>query len=566
MFHRLPTVLMRVVGEYAVDRLNVLHTLLNLSSEWRQALEHPSLVSNLRLAFEPGLLDRLGLFAPGIRFIEFPSNTTDEQTRELCALDAPCELNFTDCYFVKGKNFEHIPNQVHTLKLACCRSLTDSGLLNIAHCTSLRHLQLLGCPQITNSGLRVLSNVRNLEFLDLSGCSKLTNDCALSHLSSLKVLKLAHCHRLSEFGFLQPMTKLELLDLSWCSSFDDESSTNLCGLSELRHLNVRGCYRVTDEGLRCVSSLPLTVLNICGCINVSMEQVDLPHTMEELHASGCEHVATLDSLSGLSRLRQLRLDDCIELHDVRALSSLPKLQLLDLTECADVSDLTPLTVATDLRELRLTSCRRIKNLEPLAKLTRLRVLYAQFCDLRDDGLASLSKLQTLRELNLTACSRVTDRGLLELSALTRLRKLDLTGCALVTDAGLHHLRHMSRLTELAVGSCQGVTLLPVVSHLTQLHSLQVSDCPLEGKALETIGSLAKLKILSISGCNITDETLQHLANLPLERLDLEALDMISDEGLSELLWSLRTLHSLYIFNCQKITDIAMPSRGTVFSG
>ena len=564
--HALPGVLMRLVGEYAVDSLTVLHTLLNLSADWRRALEHPNLVSHLRLAFEPGLIDKLGLFTPGVRCLEFPPSTTDYHVQELCALNAPCELNFTDCYFVKGNHFRQLPSQVHTLKLSCCRSLTDSGLLNVSHCFALRHLQLVGCPQLTSAGLRVLSNLSHLQFLDLSGCSKITNECPLGHLRSLKILKVAHCHRISDWTFLNALAKLELLDLSWCSSFDDESCAHLAGLSELRHLNVRGCYRTTDDGLRSVSGLPLSVLNICGCINVSLERVELPATMEDLRASGCEHITTLDGLAGLTHLRQLHLDDCLDLRDVRAVASMTNLQLLDLTECVDVADLAPLANCTDLRELRLTSCRRVKTLSPLAHWRRLRVLHAQFCDLRDDSLAVMSNWQTLRELSLMSCRHVTDRGLLELGKLTRLRKLDLTGCGLITDTGLNHLAGLSRLYELSVGSCQGVALLSVLSHFRELHSLQVSDCPLQPQAIETIGSLSKLKILSLSGGNVTDTTLQHLGNLALERLDLEALDMITDDGLSALLWSLRTIHSLYIFNCQKITDISMPSRGTVFSG
>jgi Leucine-rich repeat (LRR) protein len=566
MFHSLPGVLMRVVGEYAVDSLTVLHALLNVSAAWRQALEHPNLVSHLRLVFEPGLMAKLGVFTPGVRCLEFPPNTSDYHVQELCALNAPCELDFTDCYFVKGKSFRHIPEQVHTLKLSCCRSLTDFGLLSASHCTALRHLQLLGCPQLTNVGLRVLSNLPNLQFLDLSGCSKITNECPLGHLTALKTLKVAHCHRISEWTFLSQLPKLELLDLSWCSSFDDASCAHLQGLPALRNLNVRGCYRVTDDGLQSVSNLPLSVLNLCGCINVSLERVALPPTIEDLRASGCEHIRTLDGMSRLTRLRELYLDDCLDLRDVHALCSMPNLQLIDLTECVDVADLEPLASAKDLRELRLTSCKRVKTLAPLANLTRVRVLYAQFCDLRDDSLAVLSKWHTLRDLNLIACRHITDRGLQELGKLTRMRKLDLMGCALLTDAGLNHLQGMSRLTELSVGACQGVSLLPVVSHLRELQSFQVSDCPLEPKAIETIGSLTKLKILSISGGNINDSTLQHLKDLPLERLDLEALDMITDEGLAALLWSLRTLQSLYIFNCQKITDISMPSKGTVFSG
>lgn len=562
----LPDVLISLIGEYAVDSIGTLFTLLDVDADWRRGIEHPSSVSHLRLRFSPGLLVWLGLFTPGIRSLDFSEQATDNQLPELSLLTGPCELDFSDCYFITGHGLISLPSTVHTLKLSCCRSLSDQGLLAISHCASLKHLQLCGCPQVSDTGLSALANLHQLEFLDLGGCTKITDDgLALTPLRRLKTLKVRHCHHLTDLSFLDQCTLLTSLDLSWCVSVTNESVTALSRLHSLRHLNLRGCYQLTNEGLLCLASLRLNVLNISGCVNLTLVGVSLAPTLQELYASGCDRLLNLDPLCVLTRLRKLHLDDCVRLDTLRPLMSAPTLQFMDLVGCVGITDLEPLSSLHALTELRLTNCSAVTDLSPLKNLQALRVLYVQGCDIQDDSLRSLSNLTCLRELSLFGCSKITNAGLVGLENLTRLRRLDLSGCHRLTDAGLQALARMKRMQDLSLGNCTDIKHLSVLLQLPNIDHLKVCDCDLNEQALMHIGKLARLKTLCLTGCkDFSDECLAHLANLPLERLDLEAFDSISDAGLSDLLGSLTALHSVYIFNCKHITDVAMPALGTIF--
>ena len=567
----LPVVLMRLIGEYVVDSIGVLFTLLEIDDDWRKGLEHPTLVSHLRLRFSPGLLTWLGLFTPGIRSLDFSEQVTDVQLEELSLLTAGCELNFSDCCFITGTGLSALRSAtVHTLKLPCCRSLSDQGLMALAHCTSIRHLQLCGCPRVTDKGVAVLSKFTRLEWLDLGGCSKISDvgTRSLAPLRHLQSLKLRHCHRLMDLSFLSEFHTLQMLDLSWCTSITDESILPLARLCGLRSLNLRGCYQLTDDGLQPLTALQLDVLNVSGCVNLTMTTIRMPATLQELYASGCDRLQTLEMVEGLDKLRKLHLDDCLKLDSLRPLMFATTLQLLDLVGCVGITDLDPLARLKSLVELRLTNCSAITNLSALAPLSALRVLYVQGCDIQDDSLQALSALTRLRELSLSGCGKITDCGVHTFKYLTGIRRLDLSGCCKLTDEGLmKSLSGMSRMRDLSLADSPGVKDLDILTQLPNLVHLKVCDCPLTEQALENVGALSNLKTLCLTGCkDFQDSCLLHLAQLPLERLDLEAFDSITDVGLAALLTNLKDLHSVYIFNCHHITDVAMPALGTIFTG
>ena len=566
----LPAVLRRLIGEYAVDSVGALFTLLEVDLEWRRSLEHPVLVSHLRLRFSPGLLTWFGLFAPGIRCLDFSDQTTDADLDELGLLTGACELDFSDCYFITGESLRVLPAVVHTLKFGCCRSMSDKGLLAIAHCTSLIRLELFGCPRLSDQGLLAVKNFQQLQVLDLGGCTKISDEGvqdALAHLTQLRTLKLRHCHRITNLSFVAELTSLQSLDLSWCASVTDDSLTALTTLLHLRHLNLRGCYRLTNLGLTSLAALRLDVLNVSGCVNLTMTDVRLPPTVQELFASGCDRLLNLEPLHYLPQLRKLHLDDCVRLDSLRPLMSAFSLQFMDLVGCVGIADLEPLAAMHNLAELRLTNCSAVTDLSPLQNLHNLRVLYVQGCNIQDDSLRALSGLVRLRELSLFGCGKITNQGLESIRTLTRIRRLDLSGCCQLTDAGLEALASMTRLQDLSLGDSRHIKHLAVLHHLPNLLDFKVCDCALDEQALMQIGKLRHLKHLCLTGCtDFSDECLVHLANLPLERLDLEAFDTITDVGLAALLKSLEGLHSVYIFNCKHITDVAMPALGTIFTG
>jgi hypothetical protein len=388
----------------------------------------------------------------------------------------------------------------------------------------------------------------------------MTDGCLLLHHTDMRVLKMTYCHRVTDFSFLRQMPNLEFLDASWCTSLTDDSLETLDSSLHLNYLNVRGCFRLTDLGLAHLQHLNLKTVNLSGCMNLTLKHVSMPHTLHEFFASDCENVRTLETFSDLSQLRALHLDDCTHIKHIKALAPLHKLQLLDLTGCRRLKKLDVLDGMRDLEELRLTNCTRVADLTPLRKLTKLHTLHLQECAITDESLAILSHLPLLCDLNLFSCLLITDAGLQSLSALTAMRRVDLSACINLTDVGLEFLAPMVHLEELSLSSCPGIRDMQVLYHLHALHTLKVHDCGLSTRGMQAISSLSCLKMLFLSGGgpDINDEALLLLTRLPLERLDLEQFNSISDEGLHKLLWSLDSLHTLYVTNCTFITDVVMP--------
>lgn len=158
-------------------------------------------------------------------------------------------------------------------------------------------------------------------------------------------------------------------------------SNNLA--SSLRHLDLTGCDKITDDGLEHLSKLSfLQYLNLMYCKKISDR--------------GLEH------LSKISSLQRLRLCDCWHITDegLRHLSKLTSLQHLDLSMCGD--------------------------------------------GITDAGLIYLSELSLLQYLSICLCGKITDAGLEHLSKLSLLRYLDVSESE-VTDSGLQLLVNMPSL-------------------------------------------------------------------------------------------------------------------------
>jgi Leucine-rich repeat (LRR) protein len=565
----LPTALLRMVGEYAVDGLEVLSTLRSVDEHFEQALAHPLLVSRLNLTFRPNLLLSLGRLAHGVHHLRFDMDTTDEDLRELSLAPSAHHLDFSDCYFVTGEGFSFLPARTQTLNFSCCRTLNDAGLRTLSQCTDLTSLDLSGCTQFTDAGFKVLSGLPNLLHLNLSGCSKIT-DAGAQHMCHLRLLtlKMMHCHRLVSLNFLRMMTELNSIDASWCTSLVDNSLQDLSRLRQLGELKLRGCYQLSDLGLQHLASTTLHTLNLCGVVCVRSTAANLPRTIRELHMSHCDLVGPLHGVSHLVHLHDLRLDDCYHITDadLNALRTLTSLRVLDLSSCHELSDLSALAELTDLRELSVAHNARVHDLTPLRHLRLLQTLSVQGCNIDDEDVWSLSNATELVTLNLRSCAHVTDRGLQGLAALTKMRTLDLHGCRALTDQGLKALAKMQELDTLILSDCEHVLHLEALTPLTTLRVLKIDQCALTDQGLHSIGQLPALNSLSLTQCPaVTDAGLSSLHGLALQRLDLESMDRITNQGVSNLIWTLLSLKAIYVDRCRGVDDMALPWHGGLVS-
>jgi predicted Zn finger-like uncharacterized protein len=111
-------------------------------------------------------------------------------------------------------------------------------------------------------------------------------------------------------------------------------------------------------------------------------------------------------------------------------------------------DLVPLTRIATLKQIDLQYPETItdKGVKHLLRLPNLESLTIRKSLLTDEALADIKKLAKLTSLNV-GDNRITDKGLVHIKEMRQLRVLELSGTE-VTDAGLEHLKGLKHLVSL----------------------------------------------------------------------------------------------------------------------
>lgn len=171
--------------------------------------------------------------------------------------------------------------------ISYCKMISNAFMGYLAtSCSQLRRLNLQRCTGVTDDGFTKFSqnNHAKLQELILSDCSFLTNT-TLRNLSvackSLRVLNLSFCCSLTEesmLGMSMGFTQLQVLDASFCGNFVSDASlaTLTANCLELTRLSIRGCVRVTDQGVLhlILSAKKLSALNLTNCNAISKQTIE----------------------------------------------------------------------------------------------------------------------------------------------------------------------------------------------------------------------------------------------------------------------------------------------------
>ena len=243
--------------------------------------------------------------------------------------------------------------------------------------------------------------------LNCLGCSALSNKGyeQLGELTELKELCFLHCKHLTSLSFLGKLANLSKLSLDGMLNtphhkstpvVDDGAIATIAGeMKSLQHLVIATRLDLSGLGLSHMANLK------------RLESLTLERGAgESLTDNG------LKVLSGLNRLRTLRITHSLELsdHGLLYLQWLPRLETLELS-CWDESSFT------------------------------------------DEGARQLSKLKSLKKLTLVGWENLTDKGLYYLSKMTALRVLNLRYAKYITDEGLDHLCNLPALRQLELADC-----------------------------------------------------------------------------------------------------------------
>ncbi|KAI7365066.1 RNI-like protein [Hortaea werneckii] len=150
-------------------------------------------------------------------------------------------LTLSYCKHIQDRSMAHIAvhaaDRIETLDLTRCTSISDAGFhqWSVYDFKNLKKLVLADCTYLSDQAIvGIVGGCRNLRELDLSFC------CALSDTAT-EVLALG-------------LPLLQSLNMAFCGSAVSDNSLRCIGLHllELRHLSVRGCVRVTGQGVEAV--------------------------------------------------------------------------------------------------------------------------------------------------------------------------------------------------------------------------------------------------------------------------------------------------------------------------
>ncbi|XP_053905251.1 F-box/LRR-repeat protein 2-like isoform X2 [Malaclemys terrapin pileata] len=334
----------------------------------------------------------------------------------------------------------------------------------------LRELVLQNCRDLSNEAIGLLcTHQPHLTVLDLTGCSELSDRAALTVSAGLRALQslgLGKLQRLTDGGFLgiAELRSLQRLDLSECSLVSGSELVKVCSTPELRpslaSLSFAFCSLLRDS----------SVLSLARSLSPSLRVLDL---------SSCVSITNVS---------------------IQAISShLPRLTVLRLAWCKELTDWGLL----DVEEPREERHHRRENLEQDPKV----LSDSAWNESQKRHRASLQALKQLQELDLMACSKLTDSSITKVIRFPALRRLSLGLLPEITDASLVAVaRGCQSLEQLSMSHCGKLTdkgFLEAASSLRRLQHLVISGCSqLTGQTLMALSrECRQLKSLDVSMCH-----------------------------------------------------------------
>eukprot|EP01121_Diplochlamys_sp_Union-15-3_P021167 TRINITY_DN8483_c0_g1_i1.p1 TRINITY_DN8483_c0_g1~~TRINITY_DN8483_c0_g1_i1.p1 ORF type:complete len:338 (-),score=28.08 TRINITY_DN8483_c0_g1_i1:23-1036(-) len=203
----------------------------------------------------------------------------------------------------------------------------------------------------------------------------------------------------------------------------------------------------------------------------------------------------------------------------------------------------------------------LQNLLNSSVFKNMRALNLAGCDkITDSGLENLDKFENLETLDLSYCKKITDNGFSKIGHLRNLRKLELYECQ-ISDTGAASFLEFTNLTKLMLHGCMRLQTLGFLSKLSNLRWLSLVNCYfITDKECMKI-NMMNLEHLNLSGCRITDSTLDFISNSSkrLRYLNFSSCAHITDTGIN-LLSNISTLTSLHLSGlCKYVTDNGLKS-------
>ena len=328
-----------------------------------------------------------------------------------CVFPSLTSLNLDDCEGLTDHSLQYLSKGCPKLKTLHLERFifTDDGLENISQCQELQELYLDSCLHLDNRLIDLYPRWKKLTTLSLNYCDDPPDRIFHADLryndffvtdESLKVLS-DNC------------TLLTSLDLSGCNRITDEGLRYLSKFAMLRELNLFSCKQITGNGLFDIgfSCTNLESLSLHDC---DIDDEGLQQLVYGLNTGNCSTLQFLD-LTG----------SYVSFEGISALS----------TQC------------TQLRSLNLSYSPNIDNECIKCLSEHCSMLEYLYLNTRYDPRKDFHK------------NKVTDKGITHLSnGCQQLKRLQLSGCS-ITLTSLKNLSLGCRLLEyLNISYCENIKM------------------------------------------------------------------------------------------------------------
>lgn len=191
--------------------------------------------------------------------------------------------------------------------------------------------------------------------------------------------------------------------------------------------------------------------------------------------------------------------------------------------------------------------------ECLGRVSSLESLNVISTKLNDEGIARLAGLKKLKTLRFTNNGKLSDAGLATLAGLKHLEAFSFVG----TGMKGHAFASFDGWDRLARCSFRGSSiddegLKNICEQFPNLESISLAHAKFTDAGAVYLAKLKKLKGLEIGSRNATPDCLKHLADLPLEYLQLgDGLD--APAGIAAVR-GISSLRRLTLTNCKMLSD------------
>lgn len=316
---------------------------------------------------------------------------------------------------------------------------------------------------------------------------------------------------------------LSLQFCDWAFGKENDFGLLLSRLPHLQNLDLSGCQKVTDACLREVPQ--------CRYLKV-LKLAYLPG----LTGSGLSHLLPLREM-----LTELRLNKCdnLDKKQLEQLEGFNRLETLDLSQLRlEDQDLNFIARLMSLRSVNLSKNSALTDdvFKRFAALENLEtVILKNNPQITGRGFSEVSRLKKLRHLDFEECRQLQDASLAAISGMAILESLNLNLCSSLTGAALNHLRGLENLRTLQCRQWSRFTVdeMKILGHL-KLRLLDLSANPgLTSSHITSLAGMRSLQILQLEGCS---------------QLDNSALEILS---------SLKdALLEVHLSGCIKISDLS----------